>query len=86
MDDHAIIHTFNLDNNNIKQKIENDIGKIKTWMEENQLKMNDGKTELIILETKTTSGKTPWITSKLEIQKFTKLHKLNFLEYFWMKN
>ena len=30
--DHAIIHTFISENNNIKQKIENDIGKIKTWM------------------------------------------------------
>ena len=29
-DDHAIIYSFNPDNNNIKQKLENDIGKIKT--------------------------------------------------------
>ena len=29
-DDHAIIHSFSPDNNNIKQIIENDIGKIKT--------------------------------------------------------
>ena len=27
-DDHAIIHSSNPDNNNIKEKIENDIGKI----------------------------------------------------------
>ena len=27
VDDHAIIHSINPDNNNIKQKIENDIGK-----------------------------------------------------------
>ena len=44
-------------------------------MEENHLKMNDAKTE-----------KTPWITLKLEIQKFTRHQKLNFLEYIWMKN
>ena len=43
-DDHAIIHSFSPENNNIKQKKENDIGKIKTWMEQNQLKMNDAKT------------------------------------------
>ena len=29
-DDHAIIHSFNPDNKNIKQRIENDIRKIKT--------------------------------------------------------
>ena len=36
-DDHAIIHTFCPDNNNIKQIRENDIGKVKTWMKESQL-------------------------------------------------
>ena len=50
-DDHAMIHSFSPDNNNIKQNIENDTGKIKTWMEENQLKMNDAKTEFIVLGT-----------------------------------
>ena len=50
-DDHAMIHCFSPDNKNIKQNIENDIGKIKTWMEENQLKMNDAKTEFIVLGT-----------------------------------
>ena len=49
-DDHAMIHSFSPDNN-IKQNIENDIGKIKTWMEENQLKMNDAKTEFVVLGT-----------------------------------
>ena len=48
-DDHAIIHSFNLDDNNINQIIENDIGKIKKWMEDNQLKMNDAKTEFIVI-------------------------------------
>ena len=43
-DDHAIIHSFSPDNNNIKQIMQEDIGKIKTWMEENQLKMKDAKT------------------------------------------
>ena len=50
-DDHAMFHCFSPDNKNIKENIENDIGKIKTWMEENQLKMNDAKTELIVLGT-----------------------------------
>ena len=49
-DDHAIIHSFRPDNN-IKQIIESDIGKIKTWMEENELKMNDAKTEFIVIGT-----------------------------------
>ena len=50
-DDHAIIHAFIPESNNIKQKKENVIGKIKTWMEENHLKMNNGKTQFIIFGT-----------------------------------
>ena len=50
-DDHAMIHCFSPDNKNTKPNIENDIGMIKTWMEENQLKMNDAKTEFIVLGT-----------------------------------
>ena len=50
-DDHTIIHSFSPDNNNIKQIIESDIGKIKTWMGENQLKMNNAKTEFIVIGT-----------------------------------
>ena len=50
-DGHAIIHSFSPHNNNIKQIIEEDIGKIKTWMEESQLKMNDGKTKFIVIGT-----------------------------------
>ena len=50
-DDHVIIHAFILENNNIKQKTEYDIRKIKSWMEENHLKMNDAKTEFIIFGT-----------------------------------
>ena len=41
-DDHAIINSFSPDSNNIKQIIEEDIGEIKSWMGESQLKMNDG--------------------------------------------
>ena len=50
-DDYAMIHCFSPDSKNIKQNTENDIGKIKTWMEENQLKMNDAKTYFIVLGT-----------------------------------
>ena len=49
--DHAMINCFSPDNKNIKQNIEKDIGKIKTLMEENQLTMNDAKTEVIVLGT-----------------------------------
>ena len=70
-DDHAIIHCFNPDNNNIKQKIENEIGKTKTWMEENQPKMNDAKTEFIILGTSNNLRKNT--LDKIEIGK-TKIH------------
>ena len=49
-DDHTIIHSFNPDDN-INQIIENDIDKIKMWMEDNQLKMNDAKTEFIVIGT-----------------------------------
>ena len=66
-DEHAIVYSFNPDNKNIKQKIENDIRKIKTCMEENQLKMNDAMTEFFRI-----SGKTPWIKLKFEKQKVTK--------------
>ena len=83
---HVIIHSFNPDNNNIKQKIENDIGKIKTWMEENNLKMNDAKTEFIVLGTTNSLRKNT--LDNIEIGN-TKIHwtsKLNFWEYIWMKN
>ena len=48
-DDHVVIHSFNLDNNNIKQIIENDIEKIRMWMEDNHFKMNNAKTEFIVI-------------------------------------
>ena len=78
-DDHAIIHSFSPENNNIKQKIENDIGKIKTWMEESQLKMNDAKSEFIALGT----ANNLWINTldNIEVGN-TKIHwssKIKFL-------
>ena len=86
VDDHAIVHSFIPDNKNIKQKIENDTRKIKTWMEENQLKMNDAKTVFVVLGTSDNLRKTPWIKLKLEKQKSTKHPKLNFQECILMNN
>ena len=79
-DDHAIIHSFSPDNNNIKQIIESDIGKIKTWMEESQLKMNDAKTEFIVIGTSCSLQKN----NNIEIGS-TKIHqssKIKFLGVF----
>ena len=65
-DDHALIHSFSPDNNNIKQIIESGIGKIKTWMKESQLKMNDAKTEFIVIGTSSSLQKIPWTILKLK--------------------
>ena len=51
VDDHAVIHCFIPNNKNIRQKIASDIDKIRNWMEENQLKMNNVKTEFIVIGT-----------------------------------
>ena len=50
-DDHAVIQCSSPNNKNIRQNIASDIDKIRTWMEENQLKMNDAKTEFIVIGT-----------------------------------
>ena len=50
-DDHAVIHSFSLNNKKIRQHIAGDIDRIRNWMEENQLKMNDAKTEFNIIGT-----------------------------------
>ena len=50
-DDHAVIHSFGPNNKEIRQHIASDIDKIRNWMEENQLKMNDAKTEFIVIGT-----------------------------------
>ena len=77
---HAIIHSFSPDNNNIKQKIENDIGKIKTWMEESQLKMNDAKTEFIVLGTANNLEKNTLDNIEIGITKIHQPSKIKFLE------
>ena len=78
-DDHAIIHSFNLDGNNINQIIEHDIGKIKTWMEDNQLKMNDAKTEFIVIGTSGSLQKNTLDHIKIGNTKFIDHQTLNFL-------
>ena len=50
-DDHAVIHSFSPNNKKIRQHIASNIDKIRNWMEENQLKMNDAKTEFIVIGT-----------------------------------
>ena len=50
-DDHAVIHCFSPNNKNIRQNIPSNIDKIRNWMEENELKMNDAKTEFIVIGT-----------------------------------
>ena len=50
-DDHAVIHSFSPNNRNIRRNTASDIDKIRNLMEENQLKMNDAKTEFIVMET-----------------------------------
>ena len=78
-DDHAIIHSFSPDNN-IKQNIENDIGKIKTWMEENQLKMNNAKTEFIVLGTAANLRKNTLDSIKIGNIKIHRTSKIKFLK------
>ena len=78
-DDHAIIHSFSPDNNNIKQKIENDIGKIKTWMGESKLKMNNVKTEFIVLGTANNLQKNTLGNIKIESTKIHQSSKIKFL-------
>ena len=47
--DHAVIYCFSPNNKNIRQNIASNIDKIRNWMEENQLKMNNAKTEFIAI-------------------------------------
>ena len=70
-DDHAINHSFS-PGNNIKQIIESNTGKIKTWMEESQLKMNDAKTEFIVIGTSSSLWKNT--LDNIEIGN-TKIHQ-----------
>ena len=81
-DDHAIIHSFSPDNNNIKQIKENDIEKIRTWMEENQLKMNDAKSEFIVIGTSNSLQKNTLEHIKIGNTKITGHLKSNFLGVF----
>ena len=81
-DDHAIIHSFIPDNNNIKQIIESDIRKIKTWMEESQLKMNDAKTEFIVIGTSSSLRKNTLDNIEIGNTKIHQSSKIKFLGVF----
>ena len=78
-DHHAKIHSFRPDNNSIKQNLENDIGKIKAWMEENQLKMNDAKTKFIVLGTASNLRKNTLDHIKIGNTKIHQTSKIKFL-------
>ena len=47
-DDHALINTFHPENTDISPKLVSNVFCIKDWMNRNQLKMNDAKTEFIV--------------------------------------
>ena len=51
-DDHALINTFHPENVDISPKLVSNISCIKDWMNRNQLKMNDAKTEFIVFGSK----------------------------------
>ena len=51
-DDHALINTFHPEDTDISSKLVTDISYIKDWMNRNQLKMNDAKTEFIVFGSK----------------------------------
>ena len=51
-DDHALINTFHPENIDISPKLVSDISCIKDWMNRNQLKMNETKTEFIVFGSK----------------------------------
>ena len=81
-DDHAIIHSFSPDNNNIKQIIGSDIGKIKTWMEESQLKMNDAKIKFIVIGTSSSLQKNTLDNIDIGNTKILQSSKIKFLGVF----
>ena len=47
-DDHGLINTFHPENIDISPKLVSNISCIKDWMDRNQLRMNDRKTEFIV--------------------------------------
>ena len=51
-DDHALIHIFHPENIDSSPKPVSNISCIKDWMNRNQLKMNDAKTEFIVFGSK----------------------------------
>ena len=51
-DDHALINTFHPEDTDISSKLVTNISYIKDWMNRNQLKMNDAKTEFTVFGSK----------------------------------
>ena len=56
-DGNGLINTFHPENTDISLKLVSNISSIKDWMNRNQLKMNDAKTEFIVFGSKTSSAK-----------------------------
>ena len=59
-DDHSVKRSFTADDRKAEQTIisalQNCLMNVKTWMDENRLKMNDGKTEFIMFWSQETTG------------------------------
>ena len=51
-DDHALINTFHPEDTDISPKLVSNTSCMKDWMNRNQLKMNDAKTEFIVFGSK----------------------------------
>ena len=51
-DNHALINNFHPEDTDISSKLVSNISYVKDWMNRNQLKMNDAKTEFIVFGSK----------------------------------
>ena len=51
-DDHALINSFHPENTEIFSILASNISHIQDWMDKNQLKMNDSKTEFTVFGSK----------------------------------
>ena len=72
-------HCFSLNNKNIRQNIASNIDKIRNWMDENQLKMNDAKTEFIVIGTVSNVKKNTLENIEIGDTLIHQTSKINFL-------
>ena len=85
-DDHAVIHCFSPNNKNIRQNIASNIDKIRNWMEENQLKMNNAKTEFIIIGTASNLKKNTLENIEIGDTLIHQISKIKFLGVYLDEN